>query len=228
MVIRRRAIGSIVVALLVAGGCSVVGSPEPTVYDEVGMPRWAGITVTADPPVADRDIDLAIVILPEEERLRTTTIPSGTVVRWEEGLSSGPIQVLALDDACNIVVDLPPERSTDVVLTLTSDGCSFRVVGPDGSRPPTSNSGTITADVTVKPWAGLLVEAVSLDTPRQPVPGPVPPDEGGLAIVEPLYPGRYDVSLRRGDVILETQRVTILDRGEAGHLVRLAFDGVPD
>jgi hypothetical protein len=34
--------------------------------------------------------------------------------------------------------------------------------------------------------------------------------------------------LRRGDAILETQRVTILDRGQAGHLVTLDFDGIPD
>ncbi len=115
-----------------------------------------------------------------------------------------------------------------MVLTLTEDGCSFRVVGPDELRPPMSNSGTITADVTVKPWDGLLVEVISLGEPRQPVPQPVPPDEGGLAIIEPLYPGRYDVVLRRGDDVLETQRVTILDRGPAGHLLSLEFDGVPD
>lgn len=227
MVIRRRTIGSLVVALLVAG-CSSLATPEPTVYDEAGMPLWAGVTVTADPPVADRDIDLAIVLLPEEERLRTTTIPAGTVVRWEEGLSSGPIRVLAFDDTCAIDVDLPPERNTDVVLLLTEAGCSFRVVGPDESQPPLVNSGTIMADVTVKPWDGLLVEVVSLDDPRQPVPSPVPPDEGGLAIINPLYLGRYDVVLRRGDDVLETQRVTILDRGEPGHLLSLEFDGVPD
>jgi hypothetical protein len=227
MVTRRRGIGSIVVALLVVGGCSVMGPPEPTVIGE-SMPLWAGIVVTADPPVADRDIDLAIMLLPEEERLRTTTIPAGTVVRWDEGLSSGPIRVLALGDACAIDVDLPPERGTEVVLTLTEEGCSFRVVAPDESRPPTSNSGSIMADVTVKPWNGLLVEVVSLGEPRQPVPQPVPPDEGGLAIIGPLYPGPYDVVLRRGDDVLETQRVTILDRGEAGHLLSLELDGVPD
>ena len=227
MVTRRRGIGSFVVAALVAGGCSVIGTPEPTVITE-SMPLWAGITVTADPPVADRDIDIAIVLLPEEERLRTTTIPAGTVVRWEEGLSSGPIRVLALDDTCAIDVELPPERSTDVVLMLTEDGCSFRVVGPDESLPSMSNSGSINADVTLKPWDGLLVEVISLGEPRQPVPPPVPPDEGGLAIIGPLYPGRYDVVLRRGDEVLETQRVTILDRGPAGHLLSLEFDGVPD
>jgi hypothetical protein len=227
MVIRGRTIGSLVVALLVLGGCSVVGSPEPTVIGE-SMPQWAGIVVTADPPVAERDIDLAIMTLPEEERLRTTTIPTGTIVRWGEGLSSGPYRVLALADTCAIDVSLPPERETEVVLTLIDDDCWFRVVGPDESRPPTSNSGSIMADVTVKPWDGLLVEAVSLGEPRQPVPQPVPPDEGGLAIIGPLYPGRYDVVLRRGDDVLETQRVTILDRGEAGHLLSLEFDGVPD
>lgn len=227
MVTRRRGIGPIVVALLVVG-CASLATPEPTLYDEVGMPLWAGVTVTADPPVADRDIDLAIVLLPEEERLRTTTILAGTVVRWEEGLSSGPIRVLALDDTCAIDVDLPPERSTNVVLMLTEDGCSFRVVGPDESQPPLGNSGSIMADVTVKPWDGLLVEVISLDDPRQPVPQPVPPDEGGLAIIQPLYLGRYDVVLRRGDDVLETQRVTILDRGPAGHLLSLEFDGVPD
>jgi hypothetical protein len=226
MVTRHRAIGSIAIALLVAGGCSVVGPPSPTAW-EIDLPQFASITVTADPPVADRDIDLAIVILPEEERLRTTIIQSGTVVRWEEGLSTGPIRVLALDDACAIDVDLPPERRTDVVLTLTTDGCSFRLVGPDDSRPPTTNSGTIMAYVTIKPWAGLLVEAISLDEPRQPVPLPVPPDEGGLASLQ-LYVGRYDVVLRRGDEVLETQHVTILDRGEAGDIVTLEFDGVPD
>lgn len=218
MVTCRRVIGSVLVALLVVGACSPTES----------MPQWAGIVVTADPPVAERDIDLAILTLPEEERLRTTTVPAGTIVRWEEGLSSGPYRVIGPSEECNLDVDLAPERSTDVVLTLTEGGCSFRVVGPDESRAPTSNSGMITADVTVKPWDGLLVEAVSLGEPRQPVPQPVPPDEGGLAIIGPLYPGRYDVVLRRGDEVLETQRVTILDRGPAGHLLSLEFDGVPD
>ncbi len=88
-----------------------MGSPEPTVHDEVACRSLASVMVTADPPVADRDIDLAIMLLPEEERLRTTTIPAGTVVRWEEGLSSGPIRVLALDDTCALDVDLPPERA---------------------------------------------------------------------------------------------------------------------
>lgn len=227
MVTRRRGIGSLVVALLVVG-CASNATPVPTLYDEVGMPLWAGVTITADPPVAERDLDLAIVLLPEEERLRTTTIPAGTVVRWEEGLSSGPIRVLALGDTCAIEIDLPPERSTDVVLIQTGDGCSFRVVGPDESPLPLGDSGSIMANVTVKPWDGLLVEVISLDDPRQPVPQPVPPDEGGLAIIQPLYPGRYDVVLRRGDDVLETQRITILDRGPAGHLLPLEFDGVPD
>jgi hypothetical protein len=228
MVTRGRGIGSLVVALLIVGGCAALSSPEPTLHDDADMPSWASIVVTADPRVAERDVDLAIVMLPEAQRLRSTTIPAGTVIRWDEGLSEGPYRVVGPEAACSIDLDLPPERATEVVLTLTADDCFFRVAGPEESRPPAGSSGTIMADVTVKPWDGLLVEVVSLDEPRQPVPPPVPPDEGGLAIIDPLYPGRYDVVLRRGDQVLETQRVTILDRGDPGPLVSLEFDGLPD
>jgi hypothetical protein len=217
----------IVAMLLVVNGCSLLGAPEPTVFDEAGMPRPAGIVITADPPVVDRPVELAILTIPEEERLRGTIIPAGTIVRWEQGLSAGPYRVVGPGQACSMDVDLPPERDTDVILSVLDDGCSFRVVEPGAAGPPRPNSGSVLAAVALQPWDGLSVEAVSLDEPRQPVPDPVPPDEGGLAIVEPLYPGRYDIRLRRGDAILETQRITILDRGQPGHLVTLDFDGLP-
>jgi hypothetical protein len=221
----RRAVGLCVVAVAVAvGACSVIGSPTPTLHDEEGMPLWASVSVIAEPAVADRPIELAILTLPDAMTLRRTTIPPGTVVRWEEGLSADLYRLVALGGACALDLELPPEQDTDVILRLDVDPCRFDVLQGD----IVVASGSVAATVTLRPWDGLLVEAVPLDEPRQPVPGPVAPDEGGLAQLSPLYLGRYEIRLRRGDTVLETQEIAIEDRGEAGHLVSLRLDGVED
>jgi hypothetical protein len=188
------------------------------------MPLWAGIGIIAEPAVADRPIELAILTLPDAVTLRRTTIPPGTVVRWEEGLSADPYRLVALGGACSLDLDLPPEQHTDVILRLDVVPCRFDVLQGD----IVVASGSVAATVTLQPWDGLLVEAVSLDEPRQPVPEAVAPDEGGLAQLSPLYLGRYEIRLRRGDTVLETQEIAIEDRGEAGHLVSLRLDGVED
>ena len=216
-------------ATLILAGCGPLGIAEPTatLYDEAGMPRWASVIVTGEPPVAERDLDLELLTLPDEARLRTIDIPAGTVIRWNEGVSEGAYRVVGPDRACQLDVDLPPERSTDLILSVTDDGCSLRVAGPD-EMPPTVASGSVVVTVTARPWAGLFVDAISLDEPHQPVPDPVPPDEGGLAIVDPLYVGRYEIRLRRGDEVLETQTIEIKDRGAPGHMVQIDFDGLQD
>ncbi len=216
-------------ATLVLAGCGPLGiaGPTPTIYDEAGMPLWASVTVTGEPPVAQRDLDLALLTLPDAAPLRTIIIPAGTVIRWDEGLSEGAYRLVGPERACQLDVELPPEQSTAVILAVTDSGCSLRVAGPD-ETPATVASGSVSVTVTARPWAGLFVDAISLDEPRQPVPEPVPPDEGGLAIVDPLYVGRYDIRLRRGDEVLETRTIAIEDHGAPGHLVQLDLDGVPD
>jgi hypothetical protein len=226
---RRRAPILVAAVTLVVTGCGPLGMawPTPTIYDEAGMPRWASVVVTGDPAVAGRDLDLALLTLPEAVELRTTAIPAGTVIRWEEGVSEGAFRIIGPDGACRLDVDLPPEQATAVILSVTDEGCSLRVAGPD-EQPSIAASGFVSVTVAVRPWAGLVVDAVALDEPREPVPDPVPPDEGGLAIVGPLYVGRYEIRLRRGDEILETRTITIVDRGARGQLVQLELDGIQD
>jgi hypothetical protein len=212
-------------AVLVASltGCSSFAFATPTLHED--MPQWASIQITADPPVTDRPVELQLLTLPEGELLRDTTIPPGTVIRWSEGVSADPYRLVALGGGCELDVTLPPERQTHVVLHLEPEPCEFEVLA---DAPPETPSGSIAATVTVRPWEGLLIEAISLDEPRQPVPAPVPPDEGGLAQLGPLYLGRYEIRLRRGDEVLESQLVTIADRGPAGDMVTLTLDGRPD
>ena len=59
----------------------------------------------------------------------------------------------------------------------------------------------------------------SLDTPAQPVPDAVPPDEGGLAQLPWLYPGRYVIRLTRGDAVLESQTIEVGDNAAVDGLV---------
>jgi hypothetical protein len=212
-------------AVLVASvaACSSSVFATPTLHED--MPLWASVEVTADPPVAERPVELQLLTLPEGEPLRHTTIPPGTVVRWSEGLSADPYRLVALGGRCQLDVTLPPERQTHVVLHLEPDPCEFEVLA---DAPPETPSGSVAATVTVRPWEGLLVEAISLDDPREPVPEPAPPDEGGLAQLGPLYPGHYEIRLRRGAEVLETQLVTIADSGPAGDTVTLTLDGRSD
>ena len=217
-------LGVVTVVAVFVGACSVIGSPTPTLHDEEGMPVWASLSVIAEPAVANRPIELAILTIPDAMTLRRTTIPTGTVVRWQEGLSADLYRLVALGGACALDLELPPEQDTDVLLRLDVDPCRFDVLQGD----IVVASGSVAATVTLQPWDGLLVEAVSLEEPRQPVPEPVPPDEGGLAQLSPLYLGRYEIRLRRGDTVLETREIAIEDRGEAGHLVSMVLDGVED
>lgn len=220
--------GTLVLVALLASAtaaCSLTGVLEPTPeIAEEHMPSFASVDVIGDPEVAPVDTELELWILPEDILLRSTTIPAGTVIRWSEGLSEGRIRLVATGEAsCARELDLPPETSTHTVLRHDGSSCSIDVVD---AAPPDVGT-TLAAEVTVQPWEGLLVEAVSLDTPAQPVPEPTPPDEGGLAQLPWLYPGRYEIRLRRGDAVLETQAIEVLDGGPPGG-IRLVLDGIPD
>lgn len=225
----RRPVRTVGRALLVAfvllpAACSsaVLDPSDEVLHDESGGPRWASIVVVGDPPVAPRGLDLALIYLPERQRLRSTHVPAGTVVRWEEGVSANPYRLEG--PGCSLDVTLPPERATTVVLTVTDVGCSFRL---DDSAAPKSVGGHLMAHVTLRPWAGLRIRAISLDTPAQPVPEAVPPDEGGLAQLGPLLPGRYAIELLRGEAVVERKEIVIEDRRPAGHLLEITLDGVP-
>ena len=102
------------------------------------------------------------------------------------------------------------------------------IVRQHGEEITHEASGTLNANVTAEPGGILMVDVVSLDKPRLPVPDPIPPDEGRLAIVGPLWPGRYDVRLLRDCVPIEVTEVTIDKRDPAGDLVELTLDGRPD
>ena len=222
-----RSVLGVIAALTLVAACTGVDLPPPFAPEPVAeehMPLWAGITIVGDPEVAERDIELEIQVMPEAERLRTTTIPSGTVIRWEEGLSDGPYRLLGEGGRCVLDIVLPPEQRTTVALRHDATGCAFAMVG---DQPPVEG-GSVAALVTVQPWDGLLVEAASMDTPAQPVPDPVPPDEGGLAQLGSLYPGRYAIRLRRAEAVLESQEITVVDGGPPGQTIQLTFDGIVD
>jgi len=216
-------LGSLVA--IVAGACATGPfAPSPTLFPEENMPSFASVDVTGDPAVASVDTALELWILPEDIRLRTTTIPAGTVIRWSEGVSEGRIRLVATGEAsCAQELDLPPEQATHTVLHHDGAACSFVVV----DDAPPDDGASLAAQITVRPWDGLVIEAVSLDTPAQPVPDPTPPDEGGLAQLPWLYPGRYEIRLRRGDAVLESQTIDVAAGGSPAGL-QLVFDGVPD
>ena len=215
-------------AAVSVAGCGTLtdalGQPDVPVEN---MPLAAGLWITTQPEVAPYPVSIDIRTLSDEE-IRQSAFPPGTVVRMDEGLSAGSVRLVGPGEACAFDVRLIAERHTDIVLSLGDAGdCSFAVAGVhagDGGHP---GSGSVSATVTVQPWPDFLVAAVSLDEPPQPVPEPVPPDEGGLAQLMPLWAGRYEIQLQRGDAILERQTVEI-DGDPRSGAVTLTLDGVPD
>ncbi len=119
------------------------------------------------------------------------------------------------------------------MLHLPDDGsCSFEIVREHAAGAIAHlDSGSIDVRVTA-PGDGLIVDVRSLDTPANPVPGPVPPDEGGLAILDGLAPGSYEVRLLRDGEVVETKTVVIepaeADGTPGGDLVEVVLDGRPD
>jgi hypothetical protein len=208
-------------------GCALTEAvllPTPEPIAEEHMPMWAGVTVVGDPAVAERPVKLELLALPDTIVFATIEIPAGTLIRWANGAGEGPIRILGDEGSCTIDIDLPPEQTTFVEFLHDATTCGFVIT--EDVLPV--DSGQVSVQVLAQPWNELTVEAVSLDTPAQPVPSGVPPDEGGLAQIYPLYTGRYEIRLRRGDEYLERQEITIESRGDAGHLITLEFDGVPD
>jgi hypothetical protein len=209
-------------------GCGTLAGPqaEPAAPVE-NMPQAAGLWITSDPEVAPYPVSIDIRTLNGDE-IRQVAFPAGTVVRMDEGLSAGSVRLVGPGEACAFDVRLIADRHTDIVLSLgEADDCSFAVAGVhagDGGHP---GSGSVAATVTVQPWPEFLVAAVSLDEPPQPVPEPVPPDEGGLAQLMPLWAGRYEIQLQRDGAILERQAIAIDGNPRSGS-VTLTLDGVPD
>ena len=221
---RAFVLGLSLVAMVV--GCQAAGfpvPPEPPIPEE-HMPMYASFGLRGDPAVAGSNLRLGVTILPDEIRLRSIDLPAGTVIRWSEGLSEGRIRLVSADPACELEVDLPPEQDVPILFRHDATTCSFEVSDPID----TGEAGHLSATVTAQPWNELIVEAISLDTPRQPVPDGVPPDEGGLAQLSPLYPGRYEIRLRHFDEILERQVIDVAPTGPQDSLIQLTLDGVPD
>ncbi len=228
---RRRRPGPVVVALsliavAVAGCADLLWIPQEEPIAEEDMPMWAGIEVVGDPEVAERPIQLELRTIPELERIRSIDFEPGTTVRWQEGVGEGPFRLAAFDGACHLDVDLPPEQVVRYVLRVEADACSFAPAGPGAI--PLPEGAWLAVTVTAQPWAGLLVEVVSLDTPTNPVPPLTPPDEGGLAQLSPVYPGTYEVRLLRDGVVLESMPLTVGPVEPATSSIQLTMDGVPD
>jgi hypothetical protein len=194
---------------------------------EEHMPAYAGLWLAADPTVAAQRITVSLQDPDNPGWSEDASFERGTIVRTSFGVSAGTYRIVAADPGCALDLTLGPERESDLVIHVPGDGtCSFEVVREHGADVSHVAAGSLDARVTAA-GDGLLVELRSLDTPKNPVPDPVPPDEGRLAIVEPVWPGRYEVRLVRGDEVLETQRI-VVDETASGDLVELVLDGRPD
>ena len=227
--LRRRPLPVLVlsfVAIAIAGCADLPWLPAPEPIADERMPAWAGIDVVGDPEVAERPIQLELRTIPELERIRSIDFEPGTTVRWQESVGEGPFRLAAFDGACQLDVDLPPEQVVRYVLHVEAERCSFAAAGPGAI--PIPDSAHLSVTVTAEPWAGLLVEVVSLDTPAIPVPPLTPPDEGGLAQLSPVYPGSYEVRLLRDGVVLESIPLSVGAVEPATSLIQLTMDGVPD
>lgn len=216
------AFASVLVAA--CGSSSITIIDEGPAIAEEHLPLHASFDLRGDPPVAIDDLHLEVVVLPEEISLRSIDITAGTTVRWHELLSEGPIRLVSTTPPCTWELALPPEENTPIVFHHEADPCWFEISDPVES----GEAGFLSAAVTVQPWDGLLVEAFSLDTPLQPVPIAVPPDEGGLAQLGPLWPGRYDIVLRRGERVLERRTIDVHPTGPQDSTIVITLDGVPD
>ena len=111
-----------------------------------------------------------------------------------------------------------------VVFHHADSPCWFEVSDP----VETGEAGHLSATVTAQPWNLLVVEAVSLDDPARPEPAGVTPDEGGLAQLGPLWPGRYEIRLRTGDRILERHVIDVAPTGPQDSLIEMTLDGIQD
>jgi len=217
----------LVLATLLAGcgGASLDALlPVPTETAHENMPLYAAMWITTDPVVTRQDLRIEMADGADGATYRTIDLPAGTLVQLNEVVGSGSHRVTWLGGDCTTLIDLPPERTTGVVLDLDA-GCEAAIGPADLAEIP--RAGYVAATVTVQPWPAFLVRAIALDDPPPPLPDPVPPDEGGLAQLMPLWAGRYEIQLVREGVVLERKVIEISGDDRAG-AVELTFDGIPD
>jgi hypothetical protein len=217
----------LVLVLITAAGCRSIEVDVPggpATIPEEHMPRWASFVLRGEPDVAANDLHLEIASAEDGVAFNAIDIPTGTVIRWNEVVGEGRFRLRSREPACTLDLRLPPEQSTPIVFHHEPGACAFAVADP----VDVVESGHLSATVTIQPWSDFLVEAVSLDEPRQPVPEPVPPDEGGLAQLFPLWPGRYEIRLRRGDEILERHVLDVAPTGPQDSSFELTLDGIQD
>jgi hypothetical protein len=224
-------------ALGTVAGCGPAGRLDASPTDAIAeehMPAYATVWLTADPPVASRHLAIALRDPDEPGWSRDLVFDPGTTVRGSFGVSSGTYRLVAEDPGCTLDLTLGPERESDVVLHVAEDGTCSLVVDREhavGEVAHDDEGGSVDARVTAE-GNDLLVRARSLDTPRNPVPQPVPPDEGRLAILDGLWPGAYVVELIRDGEVIESQTIEIepanADGTPGGDLVEIVLDGRPD
>jgi hypothetical protein len=222
---------ALALALTVAGCGPILPaapSPAPTANGEEHLPAAASIWLTGEPQVAVHGFAVDLRSPDAPGFRQTEAFSDGTIIRAVFSVAAGSYLVRTIDDRCTIALTLAPLRESDVVIRTAPDGsCVFALAREHDAGIEHVASGTLDVHVLAPPGGHLEVLVRSTDTPANPDPHAVPPDEGHLAIVGPIWPGSYDVILTRDGVVLEETTITIRDVGPAGDLVELWLDGIP-
>ncbi len=220
-----RAAVALVLLSLVAG-CALAGQGS-TSQPEEHMSAFASIWLTGEPAVADRTLEVELRDQDDAAFTQVETFEPGVIVRTSFGVSAGPYRLVGQDGSCGLDLVLGPELESDVVFRIdATGGCAFERIREHGPELSHESSGTLVATIAAEHGGQLLVEVRSLDTPANPIPDAVPPDEGDLAIIQPLWPGRYEVRLLRDGTPIETRELTITSK-PSGDRVEITLDGQP-
>lgn len=127
----HRVAGTALGLVLVAGcGLFVPSPPNGT----ESMPAPAGMVVTGEPEVAERQLELTLLRPDQPDFRRDITVAAGNVILADFGVSAGTYRLVGPGQACGLDVALAPETNTLVLLHHGSGGpCSFEVIEVDTS-----------------------------------------------------------------------------------------------
>ncbi len=177
----------------------VIAACAPPLYED--PPAAGSVFVTADPVPGRKPLEL-VVLDGQGDSVGRFSFAQGERIIAQFLSLPGAYRV-AVDGQCELAVRLESGVETDVVLHQLPGGCVLEA----GGTHPVGGAGHVLAPATVTLANGNAPELTrivveSLDDPPNPVPSPLPRDEGGGAYFPELVPGEYRFLAVAGDVLL--------------------------
>jgi hypothetical protein len=207
-------------------GCEL-GLPAPDATATAHADPSAGfVHVVAEPPVARTGFRVELRD-GDAHLLELWTFRMGELVIAEAAtMPAEGLRLWSATAACDGEFSSRGGIETDVVFLTDPDGrCASRVEGEHPYEDSDHAFGAIAGRITGGGDASnLRIVIRSLDSPPNPVPGPVMPDESSHFFVSPVAQGAYEVRLHRGPDLVRSDRVIVGAGAEGSVQLDLSLD----